>query len=177
MLEKIKKLSFLLTIFLGSLYLLFFISAPVYPNRAEWTIMVYMDGDNNLEPFAIDDFLEIAEVGSTDEVNIVVQLDRIHSTEGWDDIRFGDWADCKRFYVEKDMEPVSDNAVQHLGEIDMASPDELTDFISWATATYQAEKYMLVLWNHGDGWRERKLAPFRGVIWDDTDGTHFDIPV
>ncbi len=44
--------------------------------QADWTFMVYLDGDNNLESAAIDDFLEMAHVGSTAEVNIVAQFDR-----------------------------------------------------------------------------------------------------
>ena len=38
--------------------------------------MVYMAGDNNLESAAMTDLKEMAKVGSTSAVNIVVQLDR-----------------------------------------------------------------------------------------------------
>ena len=41
-----------------------------------WTVMVYLDGDNNLEPAAIDDLNEMEAVGSTNKVNVVVQFDR-----------------------------------------------------------------------------------------------------
>src|SRR5689334_19472910 len=53
-------------------------------SRADWTVLVYLDGDNDLEPDAIDDYGEMASVGSSDRVNIVVQLDRISSSEDWD---------------------------------------------------------------------------------------------
>ena len=33
----------------------------------------------------------------------------------------------------------------------MADPETLTDFILWGTRYYPAEKYMLVLWDHGNG--------------------------
>jgi hypothetical protein len=33
-----------------------------------WTYMVYLDGDNNLEGAAIDDFMEMSSVGSTSDV-------------------------------------------------------------------------------------------------------------
>jgi hypothetical protein len=45
--------------------------------KAKWTFMVYLDGDNNLEGAAIDDFMEMSSVGSTSNVNIVVQFDRM----------------------------------------------------------------------------------------------------
>ena len=50
--------------------------------QADWTFMVYMDGDNNLEAAALNDFREMAHVGSTADVNIVVQLDRTPLDQG-----------------------------------------------------------------------------------------------
>jgi len=47
--------------------------------------MVYLDGDNDLEEYAIDDFLEISEVGSDENINIVVQFDR----NNYYDTRYG----------------------------------------------------------------------------------------
>ena len=38
----------------------------------QWTVMVYMSADNNLEPDGIHDLNEMESVGSTDDVNIVV---------------------------------------------------------------------------------------------------------
>jgi hypothetical protein len=45
--------------------------------QAKWTFMVYMAGDNNLDGAALRDIAEMAQAGSTKEVNILVQLDRI----------------------------------------------------------------------------------------------------
>ncbi|PIP08843.1 MAG: hypothetical protein COX51_02100, partial [Syntrophobacteraceae bacterium CG23_combo_of_CG06-09_8_20_14_all_50_8] len=46
-------------------------------NKAKWTVMVYMAGDNNLDGAALRDIAEMAKVGSTKDVNVLVQLDRI----------------------------------------------------------------------------------------------------
>jgi hypothetical protein len=46
-------------------------------NQAKWTFMVYMAGDNNLDGATLRDIEEMARAGSTKEVNILVQLDRI----------------------------------------------------------------------------------------------------
>ena len=69
------------------------VTAPV-PSRvpttgqdAAWTVMVYLDGDNNLEADALTDFAEMSKVGSSDRIKIVVQLDRVTSRESWDDTR------------------------------------------------------------------------------------------
>ena len=50
--------------------------ASAQPASAEWTFMVYLDGDNDLELAAINDFLEMASVGSDSDVKILVLFDR-----------------------------------------------------------------------------------------------------
>jgi len=133
---------------------------PTVSAKANWTVMVYMDGDNNLEAFAIENFLKISNVGSTDNVNIVVLLDR---AMGFDD-RFGDRTTAKIFYVRKGMKPTPDNAVVDWGEVNMGDPQTLINFVNWSVSHYPAEHYMLILWDHGSGWKDRTL---KGVIFDD----------
>jgi hypothetical protein len=133
---------------------------------ADWTFMVYLDGDNNLEPAAIDDFLEMSKIGSSSNINIVVQFDRIDRYSN----RYGNWKDTKRFYIEQEMKPYSSNAVSHLGEANMGDPTTLTDFMTWATTTYPAKHYALVIWNHGDGWKSIEDDVQKTIALDDTDG-------
>jgi hypothetical protein len=45
-------------------------------------------------------------------------------------------------------------------EVDMSDPEVLEDFVVNACTDYPAEKYALILWDHGGGWR--------GLCWDDT---------
>ena len=114
---------------------------------ADWTFMVYLDADNNLEPAGIDIFDKMAEVASDPQVNIVVQMDRI---PGYDH-RYGNWTDAKRFNVTKDMWPSQGNATVDLGEVNMGHPATLWDFINWTIYAYPANYYSLVLWDHGTG--------------------------
>ena len=122
----------------------------------EWTFMVYLDADNNLEECGIYDFLEMASVGSTSDVAIVVLFDR---TPGYTD-SYGDWTDAKIFYVTNGMSPLPSNAEKSLGEVNMGSPQTLVDFVSYAMHNYPASHYALVLWDHGGG--------LSGVCWDDS---------
>lgn len=124
---------------------------------ANWTFMVYLDGDNSLEGAAIDTFLKLASVGSSSQVNVVVQMDRI----GIDD-RYGNWTDCKRFYVTKGITPTPENATLDLGELNMGDPETLRDFNNWTMDNYPANHYFLVLWDHGAG--------FMGFCFDITNG-------
>ncbi len=69
--------------------------------RAEWTILMYGAMDNDLEQYLFADIYEMMLVGSTPDVNMVVQFDR---TQGYDD-RFGDWTDTRRFFITQTNAP------------------------------------------------------------------------
>ncbi|WP_129633058.1 clostripain-related cysteine peptidase [Candidatus Oscillochloris fontis] len=141
---------------------------PAQGNEAAWTVMVYLDGDNNLESDALTDFAEMARVGSDDQINIVVQLDRVISSEMWDDTSAGDWDGTKRFLVEPGMRPTEENALEDLGELNMGDPDVLADFIVWGVESYPAQRYAVILWDHGASWL--------GVASDDTSGDVLNMP-
>ena len=124
--------------------------------------------------------LEMANIGSDDYINIVVQFDR---RSGYS-TKYGDWTSTKRFYVTRSMAPTPENAVEDLGELNHGDPNTLIDFVNWAKGNYPANNYALILWNHGGGWREpqskkERLSTrlqgkedliFKDVCWDDTDG-------
>lgn len=172
--------------------LTFFCVAVIVPPsacQADWTVMIYMDGDNDLEEYAIDDFNELEVSGSTLNVNIVVQLDRIIE---FDDTN-GDWDTTRRYYVTNDPNGydniIISPMIADLGELNMGNPNTLVNFVNWARTTYPANNYLLVLWDHGDGWKKRaqitqkgtltkikKKEPVKGVCYDDTDNDYLTTP-
>ena len=56
-----------------------------------------------------------------------------------------------------------------LGELNMGNPQTLIDFASWAINNYPAKKYLLVIWNHGGGFRS-PVYTAKDIAWDDTSG-------
>jgi len=128
---------------------------PASAQNSKWTFMVYLDADNDLEEVGIENFLHMAQVGSTSDVNIVVQFDRSTSY----DTRYGDWSTTRRFHVEKDMKPDDSRAID-IGEQNMADPNTLSNFVKWAATEYPADRYFLDIWDHGLGWQ--------GVATDDS---------
>jgi len=150
---------------------------PPIDETAEWTVMVYLDADNNLESAGIDDINEMEMVGSTSEVNIVVQIDRVpysvlaSSNQGYaDDTSNGNWTTTRRYYITQDFDPILINSPLKIDlvELNMGDPQTLVDFASWAAINYPAKKYLLVIWNHGGGFRSLNLA--KDIAWDDTNG-------
>ena len=114
-------------------------------NPANWTFMVYMAG-HDLETFGIQDFLEMAAVGSNSNVNIVAEFDR---TAGYT-TAYSDWTDTRRGIIRSTDTP-SLNWGTSIGEVNMGDANTLRDFINWSTTNYQANNYALVLWGHGSG--------------------------
>jgi hypothetical protein len=129
--------------------------------QAKWTFMVYLDADNDLESFGIKDFNEMEKIGSSAEVNIIVQIDRI---AGYDNTN-GNWTGTKRYRVTQDANTsqISSAVIQDMGEVNMGDPATLTAFITWATTSYPAEHYALVLWDHGGGWQKKSTADPRHI--------------
>lgn len=119
----------------------------------DWTFMVYMAADNNLEGGAEIDIMELEMSGSTDEVNFVVQIDRSGNYSGNTQLK---WSGAQRYYITKSGDPhrVTSEPVDKLGNVDMAASETLLDFVAWASENYPAERYAIILWNHGTGWKE-----------------------
>jgi hypothetical protein len=110
--------------------------------KAKWTFMVYLAGDNNLSAAGDKDMGEMRAVGSTADVNIVTEFDNA-----------GDRG-TNRYHVRRDGRC---EQVVPLGETDSGSPEVLLDFVDWAAENYPAERYALILWNHGGGWEPLEI--------------------
>ena len=117
---------------------------------AEWTVLVFLNAKNNLEPFAFPNFEQMASIGSTPEVNVIVELGRPKTHF---DARFGAWSKSLRFLVGPGTQPIENQALADLGDRDMGDAKTLTDFVAWGRAKYPAKRTMLVIWNHGQGFR------------------------
>ena len=120
--------------------------------KKKWTIMTYMAGDNDLDINGVIDLKEMKKTGSTPDVNVIVQFDRA-----------GEGLQTKRYYLQKGTS-LNTDAVQSIDETNTGSPDSLIDFINWGIINYPADHYLLILWNHGQGWDDTDIyAGERGV--------------
>jgi hypothetical protein len=101
-------------------------------------VMVWMAGDNNLESFGDMDLAEMKQIGSTDDVNVVVQFDSMQDDR------------TRRYLVRSGGQP-DDDIVEELGETNTGDPLVAADFFRWAIERYPADRLMGVIWNHGSG--------------------------
>ena len=103
-----------------------------------WTIMIYMAGDNDLNSFCWRDLAELKSVGSSDALNIVVQIDTYRAKR------------TRRYFVTKKQTREKD-VVQTLKETNTGDPNAASDFFEWAIRNYPAQRYLAGFWNHGSG--------------------------
>ncbi len=116
-----------------------------------WTIMMYQDADDQiLEKDIFVDFNEAERVGSSDRVRIVSQIDRFAGAYQGD----GNWTGARRYYItqDNDLNQINSQMVEDLGEVDMAQGESLVEFVQWAAQNFPADKYVLILSDHGMGW-------------------------
>ncbi len=108
----------------------------------KWTILVYSAADNNLKSFMTTDMDEAERVGSDAQTNIVDQFDH------------GGSVGAKRYLITQNNEKgINSPPVESLGSMNMSDPKQLASFIKWGMEKYPAENYMLIISDHGAGWK------------------------
>jgi len=137
------------------------------PKKKKWSILIFLNADNNLERFGFMDVQEMESVAPSDDVNVVVQFDELR--------KLG----TKRFLVEKSDRVYSGSydihspVLEQMPEQDMGDPEVLKNFIQWAVEKFPAENYALILWNHGSGWKkDDETNATKGISYDDTSNNH-----
>lgn len=139
----------------------------------KWTVMVYMNAANDLDDYSELNMNQMELAQTNPQVRVVVQWKR--------SARFaprGSWTGTRRYLVQYDADPeqVRSLLLEDLGEgVDMGSAETLREFIRWARTKYPADRYALVIWNHGSGWRSRAAFQGRAVSFDDELGTSIKI--
>ncbi len=126
--------------------------------KKKWTCMIFINADNDLERFGLDDINEMEKVGSNSDVNIVVQIDR-HKDVVNDkrndiySVNDGNWNGTRRYYIEKDNndQSIGSELKVKLGETDAGSIQSMIEFMRWGVKSYPAERYYTIIWNHGAG--------------------------
>ena len=133
---------------------------------AQWTILAYYGGDNNLEPGLQFDFNEFElGGGSNPNVRVLMLLDR-HPE--YSDAN-GNWTGARVYEITPDLSadqtlvypPTIDSApLVELGTQDTGRGELLAQFLVWGIQNYPAERYAVSIASHGAAWK--------GIVTDDT---------
>ncbi len=148
---------------------------PMYKPLKKWTVMAFINGKNNLEAYAVKDTNEMEMAGSSPDINVVVELGRTTGYATSD----GDWTGVRRYLIQKDEDiySITSPIVQQFEKRDMGDWQKLADFAQWAKKNYPAERYMLIIWDHGSGWyKKEELFAAKGISYDKETGNHISTP-
>ncbi|MBP5469328.1 MAG: hypothetical protein J6Z11_08800 [Candidatus Riflebacteria bacterium] len=122
----------------------------------DWTFAVFLNADNNLDEFGVEDQEEMSRVGSNENLNIVTLIDRERGP-------------AQINYIEKGKI----KKIKDMGELDMGDYKELVKFCKFVKENYPAKHYMIGIWNHGSGWKAKTdKNVVRGVSYDDSSNNH-----
>lgn len=139
-------------------------SAPI---QKEWTMLLFLNGNNNLNIFGRLNLLDMEKVGSTDQINIVTQ---------WADIQY---RKTQRLYVTKSSDPtrITSPVIEDLGpNVDMGDWRTLSEFIKWGVANYPAKRFFIVVWDHGTGWHGLEQKQVTDISYDEISGHSISTP-
>ncbi|MBK9294232.1 MAG: hypothetical protein IPM57_07275 [Oligoflexia bacterium] len=127
----------------------------------EWTVLVYMNSDNNLWRFGQLNMWQAEKIGSSDQVNVIVEQDPEPAG-----------MPTTRYYVTRNPNPQmgrpTSKVLQTLGETNLGDWKHLAEFITWGVKNFPAKHYALIVWNHGSGWS--------GVSYDDNPNAYITMP-
>ncbi len=146
-----------------SCLIVFPILASANQNVKEWTFLVFLNGNNNLDPFGKLNINQMEEVGSTADINLVVQWASLANRE------------TRRLYITKDNDTknVTSPVLERPASVDMGDWHSVVDFGRWGAEHFPAKHYFLTIWDHGSGWHFKTASAdmhINDISWDDNTG-------
>ncbi|MDD5334063.1 MAG: clostripain-related cysteine peptidase [Rhodoferax sp.] len=149
------------------------------PASPTTTVMVYIIGANleSEDGQASANIKEMMAVGSTANMTVVIQTGGAKKDPGSeadtakDPTRAIDWRRVQRYQVQKGtLSKLDDLGPDAKGtNVDMGSKATLQSFLAWGVKAYPADKYIVVLWDHGGGINS-------GIGSDEITGNALSVP-
>lgn len=119
-----------------------------YPTR---TLLVYMAANNNLDPEAADDLLEMG-----------IALSRGRNVENCNLIVFVQRANGRAYLMHVNGYMDFDT-LSTFNNLNSCNPAVLTHMIDYVKDEWPAESYGLILWSHGSGWVKTGQLNYLGL--------------
>ncbi|MCL1882597.1 MAG: clostripain-related cysteine peptidase [Defluviitaleaceae bacterium] len=121
------------------------VSAKNTVNMPPYTIMIYMNGSDLESEFgaATDDLAEMLDSGlDARNANVIILTG---GTKRWQNDAIPEY-ECIIWHLDNGI-----NELESMGMVNMGNPDTLRDFIIFSMDNFPAEKYGLIMWDHGGG--------------------------
>ena len=147
------------------------------PVNQKWTVMLYLNGDNDLSQDLVDSLVDIARQKSSMLANVFALVDRratdpnpgtvLYRLSGGTLVNVGDWTEA---------------------ESNMGDGQTLVNFATWVENRFPTTYHALAIVDHGGGWapsppsviargalphHRTHLAGGSGLSWDETSGDDY----
>ncbi len=122
--------------------------AALPSNERPTTVLVYMTGSDleGTTPRANNNISQVLKAKFPEQANFVFCTGG--SNEANSGLPVKSWKTVKRHILKMNrLEELSD-----LGSVSMDDPNTLKEFILWGEANYPAQRYILLMWDHGGGY-------------------------
>lgn len=127
----------------------------------KWTVLLYLNGNNNMQSQILSTLRLSEFTGSSNDVNVVAQVSRNHK---WYDFFTKDWSGARRYYVTKRPDPpsiipmlkelfrmyvppftagITSQMLEDLGKVNMGDPETLKKSILDTMKQFPAQHYMV----------------------------------
>ncbi len=106
--------------------------------KKSWTVIIYMAADNDLHYFAWKNLKQMEQVGSNENMTIIVQLNTP-----------GHLNPTKRYIIKKGRRILVQDDTSPSVKLNSGNPQTLIDCVNWGVSHYPADHYGLIFWNHG----------------------------
>lgn len=149
-------------LYFGSLFLMGrAFSSPML----EWKILIYMQADNDLAPYALLDLKEASSVSENSRLKVFAHLDLPQ------DKNIYEFEVLEKYSGRTDFENFSNFKYS---ESLLNQPQRLKEFLLRYEELYPSKHTMLVIWGHGEGWSAGK-AGFGGLALDQSPKSRLGI--
>jgi hypothetical protein len=131
------------------------LTLPLAALAGSWTVMVWLNNQNNLKTYGWDDVNEMEDCNYSaypDGVDVIVMV-------GWDPDN-----STRLFHIQTDPDGYSSGDYEDIvsteitghgiwtgNTADMDDPQIFENFVGWVTDNYPADNYLLDAWDHGSG--------------------------
>ncbi|PIU19233.1 MAG: hypothetical protein COT18_08680, partial [Elusimicrobia bacterium CG08_land_8_20_14_0_20_59_10] len=157
--------------------------------QKKYTVALFMNGKNNLGSFMARKLLQLEAVGSDANINIVMEIGVIKpvpacSTCTVHHMYGATWDGVRRYYVVKNPKQPAKKIATSLQlpvavNTDMGDYKNLVAFVNWTKTNFPAQKYIVVVGNHGGAWVDHTKKPqgaAKGVSYDDVTHNYITTP-
>jgi parallel beta-helix repeat protein len=157
-------------------------SAFSKPVHLLWTLLIYLNGDNDLEDALHDTLNNLVAAGSSSRANVLVLIDGYTNTEYYTGTALLDITDGQAISIATQLGPT----LTVPSELNMGDGQTLVEFVAWGRVHYPARHTLLSIVDHGGGWapslepgpeipgalkhHHSWLAGNSGLSWDFTNG-------